>query len=712
MPSRSAAGRPAPWRGGAVVAAWGQRTGTRRPVVWLTAALVAVYLTGVDRARSGPAETLLYDVVLYNAVPVLAGLLCWRTGGRSPAERRTWQAVAVAWGLIVVGNLTYVLVVVPQAQPPFPSVADAWWLAAYPPLFAVPLFLVRSRAPRASAVSWLDGLIGALAVAAVTATWVLAPTLSSPAHDPLAVAANLAYPVADLLLLALVGAVFAVLGARVDRAVLLLCAVLTGKLVADVLIAAAQAGGTYVPGGWGDLACVLNAALTVVAVVTAPRPAAPEPVAEVRTGWRWVSIPVGCNVAALLVLSVEWSRPGAGLGELCALGCLAASLARTALTLRELRALTEVRRQAHTDELTGLANRRALGERAAAHLAPGRPAGVLLLDLDGFKAVNDGLGHAAGDDLLRTVGARLRGALRPSDVLARLGGDEFAVLLPGADAVLARECAARLHRVLVEPVAVAGRVVRVGASIGLATTLGDGRTIESLLAAADAGMYAAKAGGGGVAADPATLLPLPRDPEGAAAADVVLVPLVDPSGRPAAREARTPEGRPADLTALTRALPLLGLADAAPPVWTTLSPADVAGTRTADSLAAALLRSGVPPESVVCVLPRDLPGPLLPAAADLLAGLRARGLGTAVDGTVLQVLGHAGDGALPADVVRLDLTGGAVPAAAVAHAVALVTALGGRVVAVTDDADPPDVPGCPVLRTAGADRAAPGTRAS
>lgn len=101
-------------------------------------------------------------------------------------------------------------------------------------------------------------------------------------------------------------------------------------------------------------------------------------------------------------------------------------LARTAVTFREVRNFYEVRAQVHTDELTGLPNRRVLLARAEQVLheaGTATPAALLLLDLDGFKEVNDGFGHHAGDALLRQIGSRPEGLLRPGDVLARLGGD-------------------------------------------------------------------------------------------------------------------------------------------------------------------------------------------------------------------------------------------------------------------------------------------------
>ena len=110
-------------------------------------------------------------------------------------------------------------------------------------------------------------------------------------------------------------------------------------------------------------------------------------------------------------------------------------MTRTALTVREIRGFHEARRQAATDELTGLPNRREFGSQLRAHLARAgehdEPLALLIIDIDRFKELNDALGHHAGDAVLAQIGPRLRSVLRTDDVLARLGGDEFAVLLPG-----------------------------------------------------------------------------------------------------------------------------------------------------------------------------------------------------------------------------------------------------------------------------------------
>ncbi len=157
----------------------------------------------------------------------------------------------------------------------------------------------------------------------------------------------------------------------------------------------------------------------------------------------------------------------------------------------------ELRRQATTDPLTGLLNRAAFNERLAAATAlvdaSATPA-VLFVDVDDFKAVNDTLGHGAGDELLLAVAARLSEGVRGEDVVARLGGDEFALLLPGADAERLREVADRLLAAVRTPLDIDGHPVSVSASIGGALA-GPGCDAERLLHRADTAMYTAKRAG-------------------------------------------------------------------------------------------------------------------------------------------------------------------------------------------------------------------------
>jgi diguanylate cyclase (GGDEF)-like protein len=152
---------------------------------------------------------------------------------------------------------------------------------------------------------------------------------------------------------------------------------------------------------------------------------------------------------------------------------------------------------ARTDALTGLPNRRALEDelsRAVARAARGgEPLAALVLDVDRFKLVNDGHGHAAGDAVLAAVAARAAGALRAGDLLARIGGEEFAAVLPGADLPRAAEAAERIREaVAAEPIAAGGLSLAITVSVGCAALAAGEADGRALLARADERLYEAK----------------------------------------------------------------------------------------------------------------------------------------------------------------------------------------------------------------------------
>ena len=181
---------------------------------------------------------------------------------------------------------------------------------------------------------------------------------------------------------------------------------------------------------------------------------------------------------------------------------------------------TILRDLAHHDPLTGLANRALLDDRLQQAIRRGQRKAqgfaLLLVDLDGFKPVNDAYGHAVGDELLKGLAARLSGAVRGTDAVARIGGDEFVVLLEegGGDDLLARALGVgeKIVAALGQPLDIGPHVVTVGASVGIACWPGDGEDPQALLRAADRAMYAAKRAGRGrsraaspAVADPADL---------------------------------------------------------------------------------------------------------------------------------------------------------------------------------------------------------------
>jgi diguanylate cyclase (GGDEF)-like protein len=170
-----------------------------------------------------------------------------------------------------------------------------------------------------------------------------------------------------------------------------------------------------------------------------------------------------------------------------------AGAAATALERAHLR--DELFRQARLDPLTGVANRRHFDSELhrILHDSVGDHTGVLLIDLDNFKGINDSLGHDAGDALLQTVAARLQGVVRSGDVVARYGGDEFVLILPRLrNASDAARVMNDIQRALDVPVTVQGWTLPASASIGVAVSPIDGDTSRELLRAADAAMYATK----------------------------------------------------------------------------------------------------------------------------------------------------------------------------------------------------------------------------
>ncbi|MBE0621747.1 MAG: diguanylate cyclase, partial [Burkholderiales bacterium] len=159
-----------------------------------------------------------------------------------------------------------------------------------------------------------------------------------------------------------------------------------------------------------------------------------------------------------------------------------------------------IRRLAHYDLLTGLPNRALFADRARQALAMAKrdktELAVMFLDLDRFKEVNDTLGHAVGDLLLKAAAARMQDCLRASDTVARIGGDEFVVLLPTIEtAENAMAVAQKMRHALLRPFELAGRSLRVTCSVGVAVHPGHGDDEKQLLRNADIAMYRAKKGG-------------------------------------------------------------------------------------------------------------------------------------------------------------------------------------------------------------------------
>jgi diguanylate cyclase (GGDEF)-like protein len=472
--------------------------GSRRLVRCLSAALLAGWLAfaaGAVVGDHGPVPVGRLNDWAMTLLAAGAAITVVLRVALVASQRRVWLPLAIGLTSYAIGTALWNLSIQHMADPPFPSVADPLWLALYPLGYATLVLSVRAQTGRLSASVWLDGLIGTLSVAAIGAALLLGAILGDATGSVAAVATNLAYPLGDLLLAAAVVGGFVLTGGRVNRAWVLLAAGYVAFLAADVLYLKATVEADYVTESVENL-------LWSAGVVLLAR-AAWAPVPGPVSGRARLAAPVPSMfaVAAVALLVYDHFARIDGVSLTLAVTTVLAAMIRLMHTVREESRLWDTRRLARTDELTGLPNRRALADALDQALESDdiEAVGLLVIDLNGFKELNDTLGHEAGDQVLRAVGLRLREALRPGDVLVRLGGDEFAVVLDDCGSSAGAEVVAtRLLCALEGAFPVLGISVQIGASVGVACHPEHGRTAGELLKRADVAMYRAKAARTGV----------------------------------------------------------------------------------------------------------------------------------------------------------------------------------------------------------------------
>jgi len=452
-------------------------------LLWLVVAAGVVTTSLVGGAA--PAGVLPHAVAL-----ALGSVLVARAVTAGP-EVRVWGPMAAA--VVAVAACA----VLARLGGPVWSWAPLLGLVAAPlhyrALMAMLALRVRGMLPSA----WMDAVGAALVAGAGVCAVLLGPLTTRSGGSELSAALALSRPVVVLVLLAFAVSLVMISGWGTDLRLELLLAAFTAMALAEAA-ALARFAGLDLPAAatsWGHAASVALMAWAAwrpgpvraadrTLVGSAAVLAAPAAFLAVCAGVFWVDhvrgLPTSAVVLALL-----------GLG---AVG------AKIAMVFRELAALQGSRDQAVTDELTGLGNRRALLARLR---APG-PVVVLLMDLNRFKDVNDGLGHSAGDELLVAVGRRLQARLGPADLLVRLGGDEYAVVVDAEGARAGAALGRTLWQALRAPFDVGGQTVHVGASVGVAVSDG-GASPEELLRRADVAMYAAKTAGTGVRVHDAAL---------------------------------------------------------------------------------------------------------------------------------------------------------------------------------------------------------------
>ncbi len=455
----------------------------------------------------GPWRQGLYLLVAASCVPaVLAGV----RRHRPPRAVAWWWMVA---GLVcyLAGDVVYVVYQEVLGLDPYPSPADGFYLVSYP-LFAVGMLLmIRVRRRGLDVAGLLDSSIVAVGLGLVSWVVLAGPVARTVDHALLARVVGVAYPAVDVLLLALVVRLVIGAGARNPSFHLLVAGAGT-LLVADTVFALTEAG-EFADGGASDLAymttyvlwgasalhpSVRDLTLTgqrLGATFTRRRLAALTAAVLLAPATLAVQLSLGAApdawavvIASVLLFGLVVTRMNAAIAQL------------TASRAQRDRLQDDLAHQAAHDPLTALANRARTIEltEAALHRAErsGALVGLLFIDLDHFKTVNDTFGHRAGDDVLRETAARMLALVRAGDVVGRLGGDEFVVLVesPASEAALV-ELAERLVVAVAAPVLTDGRRVAVGASVGVAVARDGNADAAALLHDADVAAYRAKAGG-------------------------------------------------------------------------------------------------------------------------------------------------------------------------------------------------------------------------
>jgi len=458
---------------------------------YLLGAFAATAVYFLIPADSWP-QTIWNVLVGYSAsAAVLVGVRRFR-----PPIAAAWIWFAIGMFLNTSGILVEAVVLRVLRQEISPSLADICYLGIYPTAAIGLALLIRRRVARRDWAAVVDATIISTGLALLSWVYLIRPAAEDQTLSLLGHAANIAYPIGDVLLLSLMirlllGSVYRTPTDRLATAALLL--ILAGDVAWAVVNQLAWVVGPYSTRLLHMVFMVAYVLLGAAALHPSVRTVGEGVPRHPRLSLGLLMLLTAASLTAPAVLIVQSLRGDVTDGLAIAVGSVVLFLL---VVTRMAQLLRQVEQQAamllslsQVDELTGLANRRALSTELPRAIERARrdrvPLSIAMLDLDHFKRFNDEHGHPAGDRLLRAAAAAWRGQLREVDQLARYGGEEFIVLIPGADAARGYDVLARLQR-----------VTPVGQTFSAGLTTWDGlETSDEMIIRADLALYEAKHSG-------------------------------------------------------------------------------------------------------------------------------------------------------------------------------------------------------------------------
>lgn len=417
----------------------------------------------------------LHDLALYNAVPLsLLALSIFALKGEDLRTRLSFELALFFWFLgSVISSLTAVYLLPSSLQ----VISDFLYLLFYPFIFvAIPRLLRTSVS--STILENIDAAIVALGVSALAAALLMKPVLPNYSGDQLETFFAVIFPVADIVLIALIISLNPF--QRINWRSSILSLGIFAFAAADFVNLWLSSNDKYRFGSWTD-SLWLIALFLIVESIWHKRDDS-----DSRVPTHPVLISVAVLFSAIL-LSLLALKPGYLPSFIVgpAIATLFLAFIRMVVALRQAQEIGTERTLARTDELTGLPNRRKfMAELIEFSNTQGA---LLLLDLNGFKPINDQYGHEVGDQLLRAVSQRFRRSLPNHSTLARLGGDEFGALISG-DFESTMEAALALHASASYPFSIAGETIMIGVSVGFVTNDGT----RDMMHRADQAMYKAK----------------------------------------------------------------------------------------------------------------------------------------------------------------------------------------------------------------------------